>query len=120
MKERDPDEAWAEGPARLTFYTHPRRRPRMDVTAYIQPELLILIPVLYLVGEGIKRSNTPDEVIPLVNGILGIMLACLYCFATRDGGDVAMVLFTGIVQGILCAAAATYCYELQKNTRRSL
>lgn len=90
----------------------------MDWTAYIQPELLILVPVLYLVGEGIKRSKTPDEVIPLVNGLLGMMLACLYCFATRDGGDVAMCLFTGIVQGILCAAAATYLYEAQKDVRR--
>ncbi len=92
----------------------------MDLTPYINPELLILVPVLFLVGEGIKRSNTKDEVIPLVNGLLGMMLATLYGFATRNGGDVALVLFTGIVQGILCAAAATYCYELQKNTRRCL
>ncbi len=90
----------------------------MDIASYIQPELLILVPVLYLVGMGIKRSKTPDEVIPLVNGILGMMLACLYCFATRNGGDVAMVLFTGIVQGILCAAAATYAYEAQKQGRK--
>ena len=86
----------------------------MEIASYIQPELLILVPVLYLVGMGIKRSKTPDEVIPLVNGILGMMLATLYCFATRNGGDVAMVLFTGIVQGILCAAAATYAYECAK------
>lgn len=91
----------------------------MDITAYIQPELLILVPVLYLVGEGIKRSKTPDEVIPLVNGLLGMMLACLYCFATMKPGDsVAMVLFTGVIQGILCAAAATYLYEAQKDVRR--
>ena len=90
----------------------------MDVSQYIQPELLILVPVLYLVGEGIKRSRTPDEVIPLVNGLLGMMLATLYCFATRGDGSVAMTLFTGIVQGILCAAAATYLYEAQKDVRR--
>jgi hypothetical protein len=86
----------------------------MDLTPYINPELLILVPVLFLVGEGIKRSNTKDEVIPLVNGLLGMMLATLYGFATRNGGDVALVLFTGIVQGILCAAAATYAYEVAK------
>lgn len=91
----------------------------MDITAYIQPELLILVPVLYLVGEGIKRSKTPDDVIPLVNGLLGMMLATLYCFATMKPGDsVAMVLFTGVIQGILCAAAATYLYECQKNVRK--
>ena len=86
-----------------------------DIASYIQPELLVLVPVLYLVGEGIKRSRTPDEVIPLVNGLLGMMLACLYCFATMQAGEsIAMVLFTGIVQGILCAAAATYAYEAIK------
>lgn len=91
----------------------------MDITSYIQPELLVLVPVLYLIGEGIKRSQTPDEVIPLVNGLMGMMLACLYCFATMKPGDsVAMVLFTGIVQGVFCAAAATYAYELQKQGRK--
>ena len=91
----------------------------MDVASYIQPELLVLVPVLYLVGEGIKKSGTDSSVIPLVNGLLGMMLACLYCFATRaPGSSVAMVLFTGIVQGIFCAAVATYAYEAQKDVRR--
>lgn len=96
-----------------------RKGMAWDIASYIQPELLVLVPVLYLVGEGIKKSGTDSSVIPLVNGILGIMLACLYCFATRAAGSsVAMVLFTGIVQGILCAAAATWAYEAQKQGRK--
>lgn len=87
----------------------------MDVTAYISPELLILVPVLYLIGMGIKRSNTDDRIIPLVLGLLGMMLACLYEFATMTASDsVAMVLFTGIIQGVLCAAAAVYTNQTYK------
>lgn len=87
----------------------------MDVIAYISPELLILVPVLYLIGMGIKRSNADDRVIPIVLGLLGMMLACLYEFATMTASDsVAMVLFTGIIQGVLCAAAAVYTNQTYK------
>ena len=89
----------------------------MDVTAYISPELLILVPVLYIVGMGIKRSSADDRIIPLVLGLLGMMLACLYEFATMTATDsVAMVLFTGVIQGIFCAAGAVYTNQAYKQT----
>ena len=86
-----------------------------EIVSYINPELLVLVPVLFLVGAAIKRFGSDDRVIPLVLGLLGMLLACLYGIATMKGGDsVAMVLFTGIVQGILCAAAAVYSHQLYK------
>lgn len=91
----------------------------MDIVSYIQPELLILVPVLYLVGMGIKKYGSDDRVIPIVLGLLGMMLACLYGFATMHAGDsVAMMLFTGIVQGILCAAAAVYTNQVYKQANK--
>lgn len=84
-----------------------------EIISYIQPELLILVPVLYLVGMGIKRYGSDDRVIPLVLGLLGMLLACLYGLANRSG-DVAMVLFTGIIQGVLCAACAVYAHQNYK------
>jgi hypothetical protein len=90
-----------------------------EIVSYINPELLVLVPVLFMVGAAIKRFGSDDRVIPLVLGLLGMLLACLYGIATMTASDsVAMVLFTGIVQGILCAAAATYLYECQKNVRK--
>jgi hypothetical protein len=86
----------------------------IEFISYVNPELLVLIPVLNLVGVAIKRSNADDSVIPLALGILGMTLATLYGLATRDGGSVAMVLFGGIVQGILCAAAAVYAHQVLK------
>lgn len=86
-----------------------------EIISYINPELLVLVPVLFMVGAAIKRFGSDDRVIPLVLGLLGMLLACLYGIATMTASDsVAMVLFTGIVQGILCAAAAVYSHQLYK------
>lgn len=90
-----------------------------EIVSYISPELLVLVPVLYLVGMGIKRYGSDDRVIPLVLGLLGMMLACLYEFATMSGGDsVAMVLFTGLVQGVLCAGCAVYANQIYKQSQK--
>ena len=86
-----------------------------EIISYINPELLVLVPALYLVGAAIKRYGSDDRVIPLVLGLLGMLLACLYGIATMKGGDsVAMVLFTGLLQGVFCAAAAVYSHQLYK------
>ena len=36
---------------------------------FIKPELLILIPVLYLIGIGMKKSEIKDKFIPLLLGM---------------------------------------------------
>lgn len=83
-----------------------------DIVSYINPELLVLVPVLCLVGMAIKRYGSDDRAIPLVLGLVGMLLACLYGVATMTASEsVAMVLFTGIVQGILCAAASVYAHQ---------
>ena len=83
-----------------------------DIVSYINPELLVLVPVLCLVGLAIKRYGSDNRVIPLVLGLIGMLLACLYGIATMTASEsVAMVLFTGIVQGILCAAASVYAHQ---------
>lgn len=86
-----------------------------EIASYINPELLVLVPALFLVGMAIKRYGSDDRVIPMVLGLLGMLLACLYGIATMKGGDsVAMVLFTGLLQGIFCAAAAVYAHQNYK------
>ena len=45
---------------------------------FIKPELLILIPVLYLIGVGIKKSEIKDKFIPLMLSIVAIILSGLY------------------------------------------
>lgn len=89
----------------------------MNFEEYVKPELLILIPVLYLAGLAIKKSNIADKFIPLLLGIVGVLLSGLYLFATEDingSQAVATAIFTAITQGVLVAGASVYANELIK------
>lgn len=89
------------------------------IEAYIDPELAILIPALCLVGTAIKRSKVDDEFIPVLLGGLGMILGILYEVATLPaGGSVPMAVFTGILQGIFCAAASVYAHQVYKQGRK--
>ena len=83
----------------------------MNYQDYIKPELLILIPVLYIMGLIIKSTETiKNKYIPAILGLAGIALASLYIIATE--GATGTALFTAITQGILAAGAAVYANEL--------
>ena len=92
----------------------------MNFTIYIQPELLILIPVLTALGAGLKQSERiPDNIIPLALGFAGIALAVAYVLSTADLTQGAlMAAFTGVTQGILCAAGAVYANQLWKQMQQ--
>lgn len=89
----------------------------MNFEDYIKPELLVLIPVLYLVGLAIKKSSMNDRWIPIVLGAAGVVLAGLYIFATTDmsgGKDAVMAVFVALTQGILTAGASVYANQIYK------
>ena len=93
----------------------------MDFNEFIKPELLILIPVLYLVGEAIKKSNIKNSLIPLILGAVGIALSCVYVFGTEDviGAKTLMIaIFTAVTQGILCAGASVYANQIIKQAKK--
>ena len=64
----------------------------MDFLEYIKPELLILIPVLYVIGMAVKKTALiADKLIPLVVGAIGILLSVIYVLAnSRRGGDLTI------------------------------
>lgn len=83
----------------------------MDYQSYIKPELLILIPVLYIAGMIIKNTDAiKSKYIPAILGAVGIGLASLYVLAVE--GISGTSLFTAITQGVLVAGAAVYTNEL--------
>ena len=45
----------------------------LDITDFIKPELLILVPVLYIVGLGLKKTSLSDKFIPLILGASGVI-----------------------------------------------
>lgn len=88
----------------------------MDFTEFIKPELLVLIPALYGLGAVIKHIEAiKDNYIPLILMVVSMILTCLYVLGTE--GVSAVSVFTAIVQGFICAAAAVYTNQLIKQTR---
>ena len=88
---------------------------------YVKPELLVVIIVLYIIGEGIKKTEKIDnKYIPIIVGVLGIIIASLYIIATTTFNNyqsIIMAIFTAIIQGILIAGASVYVNELIKQAK---
>lgn len=54
----------------------------MDYQKYIKSELLILVPAMYIIGLGLKKSKLADKWIPFALGIIGVALSALWVAAT--------------------------------------
>lgn len=92
------------------------------LSEYIKPELLILIPVLYAIGAGIKKSNIENKHIPWMLGAVSIGLCALYILATEpliDIQSIALAVFTAATQGVLIAAASVYVNQIIKQAKTS-
>lgn len=87
----------------------------------IKPELLVLIPVLYLIGAGLKKSAIQDKWIPALLGVCGIGLSIAYLVATTETvgiSGVLMCVFTGVTQGVLISGASVYLHQLVKQSTK--
>ena len=93
----------------------------MELKDFIKSELLVLIPVLYVVGIGLKKSKLSDTLIPLVLGGIAIVLSAAWVIATSDIStlkDVAYALFVSVTQGILSAGASVYVNQLYVQSKK--
>ena len=91
----------------------------MEVMDYIKPELLVLVPVLYLIGVAVKKSAVADKFIPWILGGVSVALSALWIFANciiESPADIALAAFTAITQGVLIAGASVYVNQLVKQT----
>ncbi len=93
-----------------------------QIVNYVKPELLVLTVVLYLVGMGLKQAQAvKDKYIPAILGLIGCVLAAVYVVATCPLGsvrEIAMAVFTAIVQGILVAGLSNYVNQLAKQRKK--
>ena len=93
----------------------------MDFQQYIRTELLILIPVLYFVGTGLKKSRVADHYIPVILGTCSVILCTLWVFATQnltDGREMLAALFTAVTQGVLTAGTSVYISQLYIQSKK--
>ncbi len=87
----------------------------MNYQDYIKTELLVLVPVLYLVGVGLKKSKLPDKWIPVTLGAVSITLSAVWVIATSDLSGISQIasaFFTAVTQGVLAAGASVYANQL--------
>lgn len=88
---------------------------------WIQPELLILVPVLYTIGMFLKKSKLPDKRIPLILGGISILLSTVWGIAGNDLSthrEIASALFVSVTQGILSAGASVYINQLYVQSKK--
>lgn len=94
-----------------------------QIMNYIKPELIVVAVVLYFVGMWLKKAQAvKDKYIPLILGGIGIILCAIWVFATSTigtGQDIAMAVFTAIVQGILVAGVSTYINQIVKQSQKA-
>lgn len=95
----------------------------MDFTTYILPELLILVPVLYLIGYALKQNKRiQDDNIPIVLCLTGVVLTFLYILSTTPLNStqaVGTAIFAAITQGILVAGAAVLGNQIVKQGKKA-
>lgn len=90
----------------------------MNVMDFIDPRLMVIVPVLWIVGKIIKdATNTNNKHIPLILGGAGVVLATVWVLATSHittWQNGLLAAFTAFVQGILCAGLAVYGNQVLK------
>ena len=93
-----------------------------QIMNYVKPELVVVAVVLYFIGMALKKSQTvADKYIPIVLGALGVIICGIYVVATcslAGTQNVAMAIFTAIVQGILVAGLSTYINQIIKQSNK--
>ncbi len=93
-----------------------------QIMNYVKPELVVVAVVLYFIGIALKKSQTvADKYIPTVLGALGMIICGIYVVATCSLSgvqNVAMAIFTAVVQGILVAGLSTYINQIIKQANK--
>ncbi|NSJ13535.1 hypothetical protein G5A78_01405 [[Clostridium] scindens] len=93
-----------------------------QIMNYIKPELIVVAIALYFLGLWLKQAAfIKDKYIPLVLGIVGIFVCGIWVIATATfatGQDIALAIFTAVVQGILVAGLSTYVNQFIKQLRK--
>lgn len=87
----------------------------MEYQDYIQTELLILIPVLYCIGIGLKKSKMANKWIPITLGVIGVLLCAVWIIATHEITslkEMAYAFFMAVTQGVLTAGASVYVNQI--------
>ncbi|MBR6562549.1 MAG: phage holin family protein [Clostridia bacterium] len=92
----------------------------MDALSYVDPELFVIVPLLYAVGAAIKKSPINDSLIPFILAFVGILLAAAHTLSTAipaDTQELLCAIYRILTQGLLCASASVYANNIVKQVK---
>ena len=78
---------------------------------YVRSELLVVVPVLYVLAKIFAASKVPNREIPLILLIISVTLARIYTFAVMPVNSLKtflMAAFSTLIQGILLSGSAVF------------
>lgn len=84
------------------------------LSEYIQPQLLILVPMLWGIGMAVKRSSIKNKYIPLILLVSACLVSALHLGSLQPMFDVQCVmswLFASVTQGSVIWLTAWVSYE---------
>lgn len=86
---------------------------------YLSPELVFMIPVLVVIGSGLKKSNRiNDSLIPTILSIVGIPIALITSLANRmdpmNKIQIIVWILMSIGQGVFLGATAVGVHQFFK------
>lgn len=97
-----------------------------DMTAlineYIRSELLIIVPVLYIIAKNLDSSSISKRWIPIILMLISVVLAGIYTFSTVDIStvrNVLMALFSTFVQGVLLSGTTVFSGLLANSMKKT-
>lgn len=78
---------------------------------YVRSELLVVVPVLYILAKILSSSKVPNRKIPPILLIVSVTLAGIYTFAVMPVDNlktILMAVFSTLIQGILLSGSAVF------------
>lgn len=86
---------------------------------YLSPELVFMIPVLVVIGKGLKRSTRiSDSLIPTILSIVGIPIALITSLANRmdpmNKIQIIVWILMSVGQGVFLGATAVGVHQFFK------
>ena len=84
------------------------------ITEYIDPQLFIVVPMLWGIGMAVKRSKIENRFIPLILLLCSCSVFLLYLTRTKfifDVGQITACVFAAITQGSVIWLRAWLGYE---------
>lgn len=88
---------------------------------FVKPELLVLVPVMYLFGVMFAKSEIKNKYIPSLLGCISIVLCLMVVLSSASldrWQDFMMAAFSGITQGVICAGVSVYFDQIVKQRKK--